>query len=154
MCGSAVPYDNGCVCGGACARIMKERTKEGKGGEGILAIMRYGGDLPPNVREIVCGHMRDYGRRERLISGAFRRGDKMILLQRYNRGIDNALSQAFSAHGILGEAANVVRRDVLQVASGRKALCVNGYGAMLSRGLYIAVREDVLFFVAREFGLV
>ena len=116
--------------------------------------VRYGGELPSQVREIVCGHLLDYGRRERIVAGAFRRGDNMLRLQQYNRGIDRALEQAFSAHGITGEAARTVRRDILNVASGRGARCVNGYGAMLSRGLYVAVREDVLFFAAREFGLI
>lgn len=117
-------------------------------------IMRYGGELPPFVRDIVCGHMRDYGRRERLIAGAVRRGDRMLHLQKFNRGIDLAFLQAFSAHGIMGKAADVIRADILSVTSGRRAKCVNGYGAMMSRGLYIAVREDVLFFAAREFGLI
>lgn len=116
--------------------------------------VRYGGDLPPQVRNIVCGHLLDYGRRERIVAGAFRRGDSMLRLQLYNKGIDRAIDQAFSAHGIVGEAARLVRRDILEVASGRGARCVNGCGAMLSRWSYVAVREDVLFFAAREFGLV
>jgi hypothetical protein len=78
----------------------------------------------------------------------------MIHLQQTNRKIDGAITQVFSAHGIMGEAASIVRGDVLQVASGRRAKCVNGCGAMLSRGLYIAVREDVLFFAAGELGLI
>ena len=117
-------------------------------------LMRYGGELPTYVRDIVCWHFRDYSRRERLIAGAYRRGDSMIQLQRYNRGVDRAIERAFAAHGIEGRAAEIVRRDLLEVASGRGAKCVCGYGAMLSRGLYVAVREDVLFFAAREFGLV
>lgn len=116
--------------------------------------MRYGRDLPQSVREVVCGHLRDYKRREKLIAGAYRHGDKLVRLQQYNRSVDRAFETVFLAHGIAGQAAETVRSDILAVESGGRAKCVTGYGAMLSRNLYLTVREDVLFFVAREFGLV
>ena len=116
--------------------------------------MRYGGEIPGSVREIVCAHFRDYPRRKRLIAGAHRKGSYMINMQRYNRIVDKAISQVLLAHGISGQAAEIVRQDILEVSGGRTAKCVSGYGAMLSRGLYIAVREDALFFAAREFGLI
>lgn len=116
--------------------------------------MRYGGEISGSVREIVRAHFHDYARRERLIAGAQRKGSHMLQLQRYNRSIDRAIEQVILAHGISGTAAEIVRRDILDVAGGRKAKSVSGCGAMLSRGLYIAIREDALFFAARELGLV
>lgn len=116
--------------------------------------MRYGGEIPATVREIVCAHFHDYARRKRLIDGAHRKGSYMLQLQRYNRSVDRAIEQVMSQHGILGSAKETVRRDILAVSGGRSAQCVSGCGAMLSRGLYIAIREDALFFAARELGLI
>ena len=120
----------------------------------INRIIRYGGELPQTVRDIICGHFRDYNRRARLITGAGRKGSQMLQLQRYNRSVDRAIDQAISAHGICGTAAQSVREDLLAVASCGKAQCANGYGAMYSPKQYVAIREDALFFAARELGLV
>lgn len=117
-------------------------------------IMRYGGEMPQNVREIVCGHFRDYLRREKMIAGARRRGHQMMRLQQYNRSVDHALEQVFSAHAIEGSAKQIVRRDLLDMAHGGNAKCVNGYGCMYSSKQYVAIREDALFFAARDMGLI
>ena len=116
--------------------------------------MRYGGEIPPRIRDIVCGHIADYGRREKLLARASKLSRVDLRLRQYNRGVDRAFEQALNAHGIHGAAAEVLRRDVLALASGRLARSVNSPDATMSRGLYIAIREDVFFFTAREFGLI
>lgn len=114
---------------------------------------RFGGELPPTVKEIVRAYIVDYGRRAKLIDGKQSLSREEIHLKQINVKVDVAIRQVLSMYGICGEAARCIENDVKSGAGSRSARSVSRVGSFLSRNTYIKIQEDIFWFAARELRL-
>ena len=114
---------------------------------------RYGGVLPPTVKSLARAYVADYERRKRIIErgSALERDEPRF--KKVNAIIDSVIASVFDMHGISGEAADILARDIKSCGGSRSARSVSGVDSFLSRYLFEQIKEDVLWFIARELHL-
>ena len=114
---------------------------------------RFGGKLPPTVKEIVKAYIVDYGRRAQIIGKKQTLSREEIHLKQINSRVDVAIRQVLSMYGIFGEAARIIEADIKRGAGSRSAQAVRRVGNFLSRNTYIKIQNDIFWFAARELRL-
>lgn len=116
-------------------------------------IGRYGGVLPPSLKEIVRAYIADYARRDELIRSRSVLSRDEIHLKQINAKIDGVIKLVLSMYGIYGEAAQVIEADIKSGVGSRSAQAVSRVGSFLSRNTFIKIQEDVYWFAASELKL-
>lgn len=124
-----------------------------KNRSGERVIGRYGGVLPPTLKEIVRAYIADYGRREELIRSKSVLSRDEIRLKQINSKIDEVIKMVLTMHGICGEAAQVIAADIKSGVGSRSAQAVSRVGSFLSRNTFIKIQDDVFWFTASELHL-
>lgn len=115
---------------------------------------RYGGILPQTVKGLALAYLADYERRRCIVERGEARGRDEPRFRRVNSVVDSVIASVLDMHGINGSAAEVVAEDLKSGVGTRSARSVSMSGCFLSRKNYEHIREDVLWFVARELNLI